>query len=160
MNDIELTIKPYDDEKLVYNKASHRYILSDDAMGDNVYFNDKIKLAKLNSQSMSLYNWIYNHNPYNKEYVEYILAHSKECRNMIFDALMECYMADMTTNYSAYKYQYDVKNEAEILDKLIPVSAKIAIENSYIGQNYIITNRFLVIPRELKNEDRYERYDY
>lgn len=163
---IDLSIKPYDDDKLIYDKRLHRYRLADNAVGNDIYVNNRIKMMRLNSQALSLYSWIYNHNPYNKYLVEYILAHNEECRNMIYDALMECFIADTTTNYGAGKYQYgnvDIQRYADdraLQEKLIPISARIVIQNNLIGSTYLLTPRFLYTPKYMTENDRYERFEY
>lgn len=148
--------KPYDDERLVYDKKAHIYLLAPEAVPNNVYRNDAIKNMKIRSLSNSLYAWIYNRVPLqNKDYVEYILACTEEYRTAIFNALTECYMAETISNYSSGKYDYQ-GNDKLMLDKLIPITARQAIQNGSSELNILYQGYFNV---EMP-EDRYIRYDY
>lgn len=150
-----------DTEFLIYDYKRHRYYLNEDCLDANPY-KDSTELTKnLKNQSNNLYSWIYSRIPrFSKNYAEYVLATSDDYKDAIRDALLACFEADIKSGYAEIKnYAGNVEQgsfipDREIIEKLVPVEAKIALEK--VGGDNIFYRGYYPD----MEQDRYERYQY
>lgn len=134
--------KPYDDEYLVYNKLLHRYILTERVLtelgGDDIYAFDTAKRQRvLKDISNSVYNFIYlRGNSKNRDYIEYILATSKEARELIKQALISQLNADLDSGINDIKkvspinpQTYQTINRDELARNMVCVECEAILQS-------------------------------
>lgn len=96
--------QPYSDEKLTWNKETGRYELSFTFVNseyDNNFKSDAVLKKRLKKNSRLIYNFIfYRSNSMNKVVVEYLLNHTKEGRDFLFDVLTTQFEADNESGYN------------------------------------------------------------
>lgn len=166
---IKAKIKPYDDERLEYDKKAHRYILTMDACNEyvdllSVYSDEDTAQRVLRDVARTIYTWIYSRgNRNNKPYIEYVLSHNEECRELIFDAMLSQLIADTKSGIQDVKDQVginfetgNVLNRRDQKERVISIEAEQIIINGVPDLNLVFTGDYNVrLP-----DNRYESWDY
>lgn len=97
-------IKPYNDNKLVYNDITNEYELAFEFCKEeypNNFVDDATLKARIKKNSRVVYRFINNRvNQYNKPTVFKILGRTEEGRNFIFDLLRTQFESDVETGYN------------------------------------------------------------
>lgn len=97
-------IKPYNDDKLVWNDKNNEYELSfeycKEEFEDN-FADDEILKKRIKKNSQVVYRFIKNRvNQYNRPVVNAILSKTEEGRNFIFELLRTQFESDVDTGYN------------------------------------------------------------
>lgn len=132
-------IKPYSDDKMIYDFDEHRYILTLEYVEDKTGVNlveklqtsasdnpQKVAEFFLDRVSSEIYNWIYQHNT-NNTMQEYYLAKIESTRNIIRKAMLEQVMYMLTNGAISLYSGVNIVN-GQIMDRK-------AMQNSSIGIN-------------------------
>lgn len=162
-------IQPYDDNKLIYDKENHRYILNYQGVGDHVdagqaYGTIEKQRAIMNQISRTVYNFIYNTtNKKNKDYVEFKLATESNLRNVIYEAMLSQLLADVESGANSVKTQTGVNIEnGSVMDRTALMRNMISLETEMIlttGDG--VNNLFYTADRGFRmGDDKYERWQY
>lgn len=97
-------IKPYDDEKLVWNESEGQYELTFEYCKSEFECNfrdDDTLKKRIKKNSRKVYRFIeYRVNQYNKPIVVGLLARTNEGRKFIFDILRTQFESDVETGYN------------------------------------------------------------
>lgn len=128
---------PKNDNYMVYNKLTHRYILTSNVItelgGDEVYdFDQKKRDRVLKDVSNSVYNFIYSRtHSNNRNYIEYILATNEEARELIKQAMISQLSADIESGVNDIKkiapvnpQTYQTINRDEIARNMVCVECE------------------------------------
>jgi|AGTN01.1.fsa_nt_gi hypothetical protein len=91
---------PYSDDKMIYDAVAHRYILTPDTVKIDLGIDLDAALNKggdanpstlperfCRDVSTKFYDYVYQHSP-QKNLIEYTLAKREECRNLIYQCLL------------------------------------------------------------------------
>ncbi len=86
---------PYNDEYMIFDKFSHRYVLTEKDAFDNLAINlseripnENVRKRVLRNISIEIYNYIHSHNTAN-EWQDFIIAKTENGRNIIKEAMEE-----------------------------------------------------------------------
>lgn len=150
-------IKPYNDEKLVFNKTTNRYELSFEcakALFDNNFADDDTLKKRLTKNSRKIYNYIKYHSySGNRQVIEGLLNKTAEGRKFLFDVLLEQFEADVDSGFNDLSSApaVNVANgqiipREELQKNQISVDAEQIIDGNagYFGFNICISYKFPV----------------
>lgn len=110
-------MKPYNDNKMIYDFDNHRYILNHEGSGEHIniakaYGSIENIKANLRSISRSIYNYIYSHtHSNNRNFVEFMLATEDSLRNVIYEAMLSQLIADVESGVDSVKNQAGINFE-------------------------------------------------
>jgi hypothetical protein len=162
-------IKPFNDNKLLYDRETHRYILNYTGVGEHVdagqaYGSIEKQRAKMSQISRTIYNYIYyTTNEKNRDYVELKLATESTLRNVIYEAMLSQLLADVESGADSVKNQTAVNMETgnimdrtQLMRNIISIEAEMIVTASDGRNNLLFTSdRGFRLP-----ESRYEEFDY
>lgn len=133
--DTSLLIQPYDDELMIYDHKTHRYVLTRNAIdligfGESVYRNAKQEERALFKTSEIVYDYIYSEsNSKNRDYITFVLACYSPYREIFKEVLLAQLEADMESGLNS-------------ISDISPIDPQ---RNSVMNQRYI--TKSIVSPR-------------
>lgn len=143
-------IKPYDDDKLHYNKDSGVYELTQEFVKkeyDNNWNDDKVIERRIKQNSRIVYDFIYSSGySGNRRISKMLLNKTKEGRDFIFECLKAQYDADNENGYNDLSKQTPIDlvggknvNRDDIRANIISVGTEMIIDesSSYFGISII-----------------------
>lgn len=163
-------IEIYNDDQLEWNSTTKQYRLTLNAIREivgNAFRNDEVARQRSILNSANVYSYIYNRGATaNKKYTEFIINHTKQGRELIFQALMYQIMADSQNGYNDIVNQNPIDfGNGSVIDReqirrnKVAINVEDLLDNSqaYLcGYNVLcqIPYSFPNIDRYLKNESK------
>ena len=140
---MKLTIysEPLNDNSMVFNTKTKKYELTIQEVKANFeipFTDDGVLEARIKKNSRAVYGYIYAMGaPCNKRLVDYILHHTEEGRQYIYDALISQIEADLTSGFNSLIDQprIDLKtgrviSEEDMVLSFVSVPTRQILENS------------------------------
>lgn len=131
------SIKPYNDEKMIWNDTTKEYELSFEFCKKEYpqnFADDDILKQRIKKNSRAIYRFIYSRiKQFNRPVVEVLLSRSEEGRNFIFELLRTQFESDVDSGYN------DLTN----------VSAINVANNQILPREEIYRNRVSVATEEV-----------
>lgn len=96
-------IQPYSDGKMLYNDEEKRYELNIEYVKNNfdIPFDDEVLKKRIKKNSRVVYNHLYSiTNTGNRHIVEWLISHTNEYRDFIFDCLVVQIESDLASGYN------------------------------------------------------------
>ena len=160
-------IKPYTDNKLVWDNERHQYNLAlsyaKNFMLTLPYGSDQIAERELKNHARVLYNYIFNRiNGRNRPIVEFCLNCTEKGRKLILEALESVLRADCSGGYNDNAIQNPIDfNSGNVIDRynilgnIVNVECEIILENSetQLGLNILYRS---VYPNQAMWQERLE----
>ena len=112
-------IKPYSDEKMLYNDITKQYELTiawvKNAFG-NPFADDNVLEQRIKRNTRKVYDYIFSHSySGNRKIILAIVSHTEEYRNYIYDALLSQMESDLASGYNDQdNYLPKTKDEREL----------------------------------------------
>lgn len=167
-NETLKVIEPYDSDTMIYDKNTHRYILTLTSIekANGRYSNDGVATQRLLEMSNNVYLYIYsNASQSNRYYIEFIISCTKQGRDFIEQVLTEQLYADLESRQNDICKQTAIDFQSgRIIDRQvikanrICVNAEDTINSGICGINLMFQGTYNAYFK--LGDLRYETYKY
>lgn len=131
---------PYNDDTMIYDLKTHRYILSlsyAKSLVGNAYADDGIMEKRLKEISLNVYNFIYSQgHTSNKRYTRFFLNASENGRGLLIEALGAQLCADAENGYNDIVKQNPIDfTNGNVIDRDKMIYNQVCIQCQKIIEN-------------------------
>ena len=162
-------MKPYNDNLLIYDYDTHRYLLNHEGSGEHIniakaYGSIENIKAQLRSIARTVYIYIYSHShSNNRDFLEFMLATEPSLRKVLYEAMLSQLIADVESGVDSVKNQAGINFESgQSMDRIGLFGAMVSPEVQAILMNGDgKTNLLYPGDRGFRlADDKYEKWEY